>query len=63
MKPALVSQMFDAPPNWKHMKFAGNGPATSSENATCTGDLGVLASAAPPASAIEVDGFERSIVV
>src|SRR5215217_5059011 len=41
MKPAFLSQMFVVPPNWKHMKLAGNGPATSSANPTWNRDLGV----------------------
>ena len=34
--------MLFVPPNWKHMKLAGNGPATSSAKLTWIGDLRVL---------------------
>ena len=63
MKPAFVSQMLLSPPNWKHMKLAGNGPATSSLKSTLTAIFGSLVATAPPATAIAVFGFERSIVV
>jgi hypothetical protein len=55
--------MFVVPPNWKHMKLAGNGPATSSEKPTWIAIFGSFVAAAPPASATEAFGFERSIVV
>ena len=63
MKPALESQMLSLPPYWKHRKLAGNGPATSSAKPTWIATLASLVAAAPPASAIDVLGFERSIVV
>ena len=63
MKPALASQMLFVPPNWKHMKLAGNGPATSSAKLTWIGSFASLVAAAPPATAIAVVGLERSIVV
>ena len=63
MKPAFLSQMFFAPPNWKHMKLAGNGPATSSAKLTWIATFASLVAAAPPATAIAVAGLERSIVV
>jgi hypothetical protein len=63
MKPPSLSQMLLSPPNWKHMKLAGNGPATSSLKSTFTATFGSLVAAAPPATAIAVLGFERSIVV
>ena len=63
MKPAFASQMFVVPPNWKHRKLAGNGPATSSEKPTWIGSFASFVAAAPPATAIEAFGFERSIVV
>src|SRR6195952_1380659 len=63
MKPAFESQMLLVPPNWKHMKLAGNGPATSSAKLTWMATLASLVAAAPPARATDVLGFERSIVV
>ena len=63
MKPALESQMSFVPPNWKHMKLAGNGPATSSENPTWIPTLASLVNCLRPARAIDVAGLERSIVV
>ena len=63
MKPAFESQMLLVPPNWKHMKLAGNGPATSSAKLTWMATLASFVAAAPPASATDVLGFERSIVV
>ena len=63
MKPAFESQMLLVPPNWKHMKLAGNGPATSSAKPTWIATLASLVYCLPPASAIDVAGLERSIVV
>ena len=63
MKPALASQMFGVPPYWKHMKLAGNGPATSSVKLTWIAIFASLVAATPPATATAVFGFERSIVV
>ena len=61
MSPAFVSH--GPPPTLKHRKFAGNGPATSSEKSTRTGTLPSLTNAAPAASWMAAAGFERSIVV
>ena len=63
MKPAFESQMLLAPPNWKHMKLAGNGPATSSVKPTWIATLASFVYSWPPATAIDVAGLERSIVV
>ncbi len=64
MNPAPASQSpVGPPPYWKQMKFAGNGPATSSENATRSGIVASFANSAPPASCIVAAGLERSIVV
>jgi hypothetical protein len=60
MSPAFVSH---ERPTVKHRKFAGNGPATSSEKSTRTGTLASLTKAAPVASWMAAVGFERSIVV
>jgi hypothetical protein len=51
------------PPNWKQRKFAGNGPATSSEKSTFSATLASLVYCAPPPSVIAAVGLERSIVV
>src|SRR3954471_1001815 len=51
------------PPTWKQRKFAGNGPATSSENAIPTGTFVSVTYGAPPASWSAAVGLERSIVV
>jgi hypothetical protein len=58
-----LSQIASAPPNWKHIKLAGNGPATSSAKPTWIAIRASLVVAAPPARAIDVLGLERSIVV
>src|SRR3954447_10466502 len=64
MKPALLSQTPDAPPPaWKQRKFAGNGPATSSEKSTLRGIFASFVALAPPASVMAAVGLERSIVV
>ena len=64
MKPALASQMLVVPPNWKHMKLAGNGPATSSAKLTWIGDLRILGRRGAARDGDRPSlGFERSIVV
>ncbi len=51
------------PPTWKQRKFAGNGPATSSEKSTFSERFVFLVNATPPASWSAAVGLERSIVV
>jgi hypothetical protein len=51
------------PPDWKQRKFAGNGPATSSEKSTFSPIWALLVYWAPPASVMAAVGLERSIVV
>ncbi len=64
MKPLRASHRpLGPPPNWKHAKFAGNGPATSSEKSTFSATWAVFVYCAPLPSVIAAVGLERSIVV